>query len=236
MKTTIRDVYARQIFDSRANPTVCASVLLECGAVGTAMVPSGASTGIFEACEKRDGGGDYGGKGVTSAVRSARGELADAVRGIDASRQLHVDEALIAADGTNDKSRCGANAILAISLACARAAAQAYQIPLYRHLGGINARVLPRPMMNILNGGAHASNNVEIQEFMIVPHAETFCESMKMSTEVYHALGKLLAQRGLSRCVGDEGGFAPNLESDEQALELTKQKRPDLLENGGKKD
>lgn len=220
MKTTIKDVYARRVFDSRANPTVCASVLLECGAVGTAMVPSGASTGIYEACEKRDGGSEYCGKDVSAAVHSARTELADAVRGIDASRQLHVDEALIATDGSQDKSRCGANAILAVSLACARAAAQARQLPLYRHLGGIYARIMPRPMMNILNGGAHAGNNVEIQEFMIVPQTQSFCECMRMSTEVYHALGGLLRQRGLSRCVGDEGGYAPDLESDEQALEL----------------
>lgn len=220
MKTTIKDVYARRVFDSRANPTVCASVLLECGAVGTAMVPSGASTGIYEACEKRDGGSEYCGRDVSAAVHSARTELADAVRGIDAARQLHVDEALIAADGSQDKSRCGANAILAVSLACARAAAQARQLPLYRHLGGIYARVMPRPMMNILNGGAHAGNNVEIQEFMIVPQAKTFCECMRMSSEVYHALGDLLRRKGLSRCVGDEGGYAPDLESDEQALEL----------------
>ncbi len=219
--TRIKRVSGIQVFDSRANPTVGAQVELQCGAVGFASVPSGASTGKFEAHELRDGGEDYGGKGVTRAVDNIENEIATTLRGIDAASQLHLDNAMLSLDTTGRKAKLGANAMLAVSLAAARAAANAYAMPLYRWLGGQNADVLPRPMMNILNGGAHASNNVDIQEFMIVPSgAENFAEAMKMSTAVYHALGRLLRRVGLPTAVGDEGGFAPDLPGDEKALEL----------------
>ncbi len=219
--TRIKSVSGRQIFDSRGNPTVCARVVLACGAAGEAAVPSGASTGKFEAHELRDGGGSYNGKGVLRAVENIEADLEPAVRGMDAVNQQSVDNAMLALDTTGRKTKLGANAVLAVSLAAAHAAAKAYAMPLYRWLGGQNGCKLPVPMMNILNGGAHASNNVDIQEFMIVPSgAHDFAEAMKMSTEIYHALGKLLRSRGMSTAVGDEGGFAPDLSSDEKALEL----------------
>ncbi len=219
--TKISRICGRQIFDSRGNPTVSAEVTLVCGASGCAAVPSGASTGKFEAHELRDGGSAYLGKGVTKAVGNISSELAPALREVDAASQELVDRIMCTVDATDNKSRLGANAILAVSLASAKAAAAAYAMPLFRWLGGQSASVMPIPMMNILNGGAHASNNVDIQEFMIVPTgAESFAETMRMASEIYHSLGKLLHSRGLSVSVGDEGGFAPDLSSDEKALEL----------------
>jgi len=219
--TRIKSVSGRQIFDSRGNPTVGALVTLACGARGWAAVPSGASTGRFEAHELRDGGTDYNGKGVLRAVENIEADLEPALRGLDAASQLKIDNAMLALDTTGRKARLGANAVLAVSLAAAHAAAQAYAMPLYRWLGGQNAGLLPVPMMNILNGGAHASNNVDIQEFMIVPSgASDFAGAMKMAVEIYHSLGRLLRSRGLPTAVGDEGGFAPDLAGDEEALEL----------------
>ena len=213
---------ARQILDSRGNPTVEASVFLCDGTVGMASVPSGASTGIYEAHEKRDKDASrYGGLGVSDAVCSVCRTVSPAISGVCASEQYELDKLLLRLDGTENKSKLGANAILAVSLAVARAAANWYHIPLYRYLGGIDACRLPVPMMNILNGGAHASNNVEIQEFMIVPiGAPSFCEGLRAGSEIYHELGKLLRERSLTSTVGDEGGYAPDLESDEEALEL----------------
>ena len=213
---------ARQILDSRGNPTVEASVFLSDGTVGMASVPSGASTGIYEAHEKRDGDPTrYGGLGVCDAVCAVCRTISPAISGICASEQFELDSLLVRLDGTDNKSKLGANAILAVSLAVARAAANWYHIPLYKYLGGADACRLPVPMMNILNGGAHASNNVEIQEFMIVPiGAPNFSEGLRAGSEIYHTLGKILRERGLSKTVGDEGGYAPDLESDEQALEL----------------
>lgn len=213
---------ARQILDSRGNPTVEASVFLCDGTVGMASVPSGASTGIYEAHEKRDRDASrYGGLGVCDAVCNVCRTISPAISGICACEQFELDSLLVRLDGTENKSKLGANAILAVSLAVARAAANWYHIPLYRYLGGIDACRLPVPMMNILNGGAHASNNVEIQEFMIVPiGCESFSEGLRAGSEIYHALGKLLRERGLSSTVGDEGGYAPDLENDERALEL----------------
>ena len=213
---------AREILDSRGNPTVEATVVLEGDAVGVASAPSGASTGSFEAHESRDGDtARYGGRGVTAAVAAVNGQIASALCDKNAGDQQEIDRLLIALDGTKNKHRLGANAMLAVSLAVARAAAGFYHMPLYRYLGGTNARTLPVPMMNILNGGAHAANNVDIQEFMILPvGAPSFSEALRWGSEVYHALGKLLRARGLSTTVGDEGGFAPNLESDEEALTL----------------
>lgn len=213
---------AREILDSRGNPTVEASVFLADGSVGMASVPSGASTGIYEAAEKRDGNPErYGGKGVNGAVSAVNRVISPSISGVSACEQHELDKLLMRLDGTDNKSKLGANAILAVSLATARAAANWYHIPLYRYLGGISACRLPVPMMNILNGGAHASNNVEIQEFMIVPHGiESFSEALRAGSEIYHALGKLLKKKELTTTVGDEGGYAPNLESDEQALDL----------------
>ena len=221
-KLTIRSVSGREILDSRGNPTVEATVLLDCGAVGRAAAPSGASTGRFEAHELRDGDPDrYGGKGVQRAVQNIGGALSAALAGRDAADQAAVDAALCAADGTADKSNLGANAILAVSLASARAAAAALGLPLYRFLGGAAARVLPVPMMNILNGGAHAANTVDVQEFMVMPvGAPSFREGLRWCAEVYHALHAQLKARGLSTAVGDEGGFAPDLDGDGPALEL----------------
>ncbi len=217
----IEQVQARQIVDSRGNPTVEVDVRLSSGAVGRAAVPSGASTGEFEAVELRDGGGAYGGKGVTTAVANANGELADAVRGRDASDQAGLDGAMIELDGTPNKGRLGANAILGISLATAKAAATDAGLPLWRALGGDGARVLPVPMMNVLNGGAHADNKVDFQEFMVVPvGAVSFAEGLRTGAEVFHALKRTLGARGLGTAVGDEGGFAPNLDSNEAALEV----------------
>ena len=217
----IERVHARQILDSRGNPTVEVDVELRSGARGRAAVPSGASTGEFEATELRDGGERWGGKGVSKAVAHVDGEIAGAVRGLDAREQAALDDALIALDGTPNKSRLGANAILGTSLAVAHAQAAEEGVPLWRYLGGEDARVLPVPMMNVLNGGAHADNSVDFQEFMVVPHgAPTFSECLRMGVEVFHALARTLHARGLSTTVGDEGGFAPDLSSNEEALSM----------------
>jgi enolase len=213
---------AREILDSRGNPTVEATVFLADGTVGVASVPSGASTGIYEACELRDGDRKrYGGKGVSNAAANVGKIISPALSGVYSSEQTEIDRILCDLDGTENKSRLGANAILAVSMAAARAAANWYHLPLYRYLGGASTERLPIPMMNILNGGAHASNNVEIQEFMIAPiGAATFSEALRMGSEIYHALGKILRSEGFSGSVGDEGGYAPNLKNDEEALEL----------------
>ncbi|HMM30748.1 MAG TPA: phosphopyruvate hydratase [Clostridia bacterium] len=217
----IASVEALEILDSRGNPTMETVVTLENGAAGVGGVPSGASTGTFEAVELRDGGARYNGKGVQRAVNNANGPLFEAVRGLDARDTALVDGALIAADGTDNKGALGANAILSISLAAANAAANALHIPLYRFLGGTAANTLPVPMMNIINGGAHASNNVDVQEFMIMPTgAPSFSEGLRRSAEVFHKLGSILKSRGMSTGVGDEGGYAPNLGADEEAIEL----------------
>jgi enolase len=219
--SAIELVHARQILDSRGNPTVEVDVQLASGARGRAAVPSGASTGEFEATELRDGGSDWGGKGVTRAVANVDGEIAAAVRGLDAEDQRGVDRALIELDGTPNKSRLGANAILGVSLANAHAAAAEHGEPLWRHLGGAGAGLLPVPMMNVLNGGAHADNKVDFQEFMVVPcGAESFSRCLQMGAEVFHALKGTLHDRGLSTAVGDEGGFAPDLGSNEEALKM----------------
>ena len=222
MRTTIQSVHAREILDSRGNPTVEAAVTLEDGTTAAAAVPSGASTGAFEALELRDGDQTrYGGKGVRKAVEHVNMELYTAVKGQDASQTAALDACMCALDGTPDKSRLGANAILAVSLASARAAARSLRLPLYRFLGGAAADTLPVPMMNILNGGAHAANNIDIQEFMIMPvGAPCFSEGLRMCAEVFHALGSLLKQQGHAASVGDEGGYAPNLQSDEEALQM----------------
>lgn len=218
----IEKVVGREIIDSRGNPTVEAEVYLAGGTVGRGAAPSGASTGEFEALELRDGNKDrFGGKGVSKAVENINITINEALKGIDASDIYAVDGAMLAADGTKDKSNLGANAILAVSIAAVRAAATALQIPLYRLLGGVNGNRLPVPMMNILNGGAHASNNVDIQEFMILPvGAKSFKEGLRWCSEVYHCLKGLLKERNLSVAVGDEGGFAPDLESEEQVLDI----------------
>jgi enolase len=217
----IERVHARQILDSRGNPTVEVEIGLRSGAHGHAAVPSGASTGEFEATELRDGGEAWGGKGVTRAVGNVNGEIAGAVAGLDAADQQGLDAALVALDGTPNKSRLGANAILGVSLAVAHAQAAEEGLALWRYLGGEGARVLPVPMMNVLNGGAHADNKVDFQEFMIVPcGAPTFSECLRMGTEVFHALKRTLHERGLSTAVGDEGGFAPDLDSNEDALKM----------------
>jgi len=217
----IVSIHGREILDSRGNPTIEAEVLLSSGAYGRAAVPSGASTGIYEAHELRDGEGRYGGKGVLKAVESVNTELADRLAGEDALDQGAVDRAMIELDGTENKSRLGANAILAVSLANAHAAADECGLPLYRYLGGAAAHVLPVPMMNILNGGEHADNNVDLQEFMVMPMGATsFGEGLRMGVEVFHALKGVCKSRGLNTAVGDEGGFAPDLESNEKALEL----------------
>lgn len=219
--TNIRQIFARQIFDSRGNPTVEAQVLLENGVTASAAVPSGASTGQYEAVELRDEADIYGGKSVFTAVSHVNRDINDALRGFDIFNQTALDRKMLEIDGTENKSNLGANAILAVSLAAARTAAAACHMPLYRYLGGAAAMTLPVPMLNVLNGGAHANNNVEIQEFMIVPiGAPTFTKAMEMSTRVYHSLGHILKESGLGTTVGDEGGFAPNLDSDEQALQL----------------
>jgi len=216
----IADVRARQILDSRGNPTVEVDVLLESGAVGRAAVPSGASTGVHEAVELRDGGEAYGGKGVTKAVANANGELREAVRGREASEQEELDRALIELDGTPNKGRLGANAILGVSLAVAKAAAADAEQPLFRYLGGDGATTLPVPMLNVINGGVHAANSIDLQEFMVVPlEADSFADALRIGAEVHHALEKVLGDRGLATGVGDEGGFAPDLESSEAAIE-----------------
>ena len=220
--TTIVDIAAREILDSRGNPTIEADVTLSSGATGRAAVPSGASTGEHEALELRDGDADrYGGKGVQLAVESVEERIAPALTGMVANDQMSIDRAMIALDGTPNKGKLGANAILSVSMATARAAAMDAGMPLYRYLGGPMARVLPVPMMNILNGGAHATNTVDFQEYMIVPvGADNFAEALRMGTEVFHALKKVLVKRKLSTGVGDEGGFAPDLASDEDALKV----------------
>ncbi len=219
--SVIENVHGREVFDSRGNPTVEVEVELDSGAMGRAMVPSGASTGAFEAVELRDGGDRLMGKGVLTAVGFVNGELADTVIGLDAIDQRGVDTALISADGTDNKSRVGANAILGISLATARAAATELEIPLWRHVGGANAHVLPVPMMNVLNGGEHADNSVDYQEFMFVPvGAASFSEAMRWGIEAYHVLRRVLHDKGLSTGIGDEGGFAPDLGSNEEAVQL----------------
>ena len=217
----ILDVYGREVLDSRGNPTVEVEVVLEDGSFGRAMVPSGASTGAFEACELRDGDkGRYLGKGVSQAVEHVNNECANAVVGLDAFDQRAIDAALITADGTPNKTKLGANAILGVSLAVARAAAESAGLSLYQYLGGVNAHLLPTPMMNILNGGVHADNNVDFQEFMIMPvGAPSFAEGLRWCAEVFHALASILKAKGLATSVGDEGGFAPNLSSDEETIE-----------------
>ena len=216
----IEKVHGRQILDSRGNPTVEVDVLLKSGAAGRAAVPSGASTGEFEAVELRDGGDAWAGKGVSQAVANVNGEIAQTVAGIDAADQSALDRAMIDLDGTSNKARLGANAILGVSLAGAQAAAAELGQPLWRYLGGEAAHVLPVPMMNVLNGGAHADNKVDFQEFMVVPvGAPTFAEAVRTGAEVFHALKRTLHERGLATAVGDEGGFAPDLDSNEAALE-----------------
>jgi len=217
----ITTISGRQVLDSRGNPTVEVEVGLESGAAGRAIVPSGASTGAFEAVELRDGGDAWRGKGVATAVGNVNGELRQAVLGRDATDQRGLDQAMIDVDGTDNKGRLGANALLGISLATAHAAAADRGLPLYRYLGGANAHVLPVPMMNVLNGGEHADNNVDLQEFMVMPvGAASFSEGLRWGVETYHTLAGILRDRGLSTAVGDEGGFAPDLASNEQAIEL----------------
>jgi enolase len=218
--SSIKRVNGRWILDSRGNPTVEVDVELESGALGRAAVPSGASTGVHEAVELRDGGAEWGGKGVAKAVANVDGEIAAAVRGLDATDQEGLDRRLIDLDGTENKGRLGANAILGVSLAAAKAAAADSGQPLYRYLGGESATTLPVPMLNVINGGAHAANSIDLQEFMVVPvGAGTFAEGLRIGTEVYHALKQVLGDRGLATGVGDEGGFAPDLESSEAAIE-----------------
>ncbi len=218
----ITEVYAREILDSRGNPTVEVEVCLDDGYVGRAAVPSGASTGVHEAVELRDGDKErYLGKGVTKAVDNVNDIIADALIGLEATRQTEIDEMLVRLDGTPNKGRLGANAILGVSMAVARAAASSVGLPLYLYLGGVAAKELPVPMMNILNGGEHADNNVDIQEFMIMPvGAKSFSEALRMNAEIYHNLKALLKEKGLSTALGDEGGFAPNLKSNEEAIEV----------------
>jgi len=220
--TTIVDVYAREILDSRGNPTVEAEVMLADGTVGRAAVPSGASTGSYEALELRDGDPDrYGGKGVEKAVANINDTIGPELEGLDATMQMEIDNIMIELDGTPNKEKLGANAILAVSLACAKAAAESLGLPLYRYIGGTWAHVLPVPLMNILNGGAHADNNVDIQEFMIAPvGAVTFREALRMGAEVFHSLRSVVRKKGLNTAVGDEGGIAPDLKSNEEALDL----------------
>jgi enolase len=220
--TEIVDVRGREIIDSRGNPTVEVDVTLACGAMGRAAVPSGASTGTREALELRNKRAKrYGGKGVTTAVTNVNTTIAKGILGMDAADQIALDHAMIAMDGTANKSKLGANAMLGVSMAATRAAAQAFGLPLYRYLGGVNARVLPIPMMNVINGGAHAANNLDIQEFMIIPFgAKTFSKALQMGAETFHALKKILKAKGLNTAVGDEGGFAPDLGSNEEALAL----------------
>ena len=220
----IRDIYAREILDSRGNPTLEVEVLVGENIIGRASVPSGASTGKYEAVELRDGEARYGGKGVQQAVEHVNDQLAKAIIGTNVFQQAYIDRLLIKADGSANKGNLGANALLGVSLAAAHAAANALQIPLYQYLGGVNAKTLPMPMMNILNGGAHADNTLDIQEFMIIPvGGATFKEQLRMCAEVYHSLRSLLKERGLNTAVGDEGGFAPDLPDTRSALLLLKE-------------
>ncbi|MCX7793501.1 MAG: enolase, partial [Thermodesulfovibrionales bacterium] len=217
----IVDVFAREILDSRGNPTVEVEVVLDSGAIGIAKVPSGASTGQNEALELRDGGKRYLGKGVLNAIRNVMEEIAPRIRGLESSMQSDIDRLLIELDGTENKSRLGANAILGVSMAVARASAVESGLPLYKYLGGVNAKVLPVPMMNIINGGAHADNNLDIQEFMIMPvRFESFSEALRAGAEIFHTLKKILKKEGLNTAVGDEGGFAPDLKSNTEAISL----------------
>lgn len=219
--STIEDIIGREVLDSRGNPTVEVEVVLISGAKGRAIVPSGASTGQFEAVELRDGGDRYGGKGVAKAVGNVNGEIRDEVIGRDGLDQRGLDQALVDLDGTDNKGRLGANALLGVSLATARAAADHFDLPLFRYVGGVNAHVLPVPMMNVLNGGMHAANNVDLQEFMVMPvGAASFSEALAWGSQTYHVLKKLLGDRGLATAVGDEGGFAPDLSSNEQAVQI----------------
>ncbi len=220
--TAIIDIIGREVLDSRGNPTVEVDVILEDGSFGRAAVPSGASTGAHEAVELRDGDKKrYGGKGVLKAVDAVNGEIFEAIGGLEAENQIHIDKTMIALDGTPNKSRLGANAILGVSLAVAKAAAEANTLPLYRYVGGTNARILPVPMMNVLNGGVHADNPIDFQEFMIVPYgASTFADAVRMGAETFHALKKALSDAGLNTNVGDEGGFAPNLQTATEALDF----------------
>ena len=222
--TAIVDIIGREILDSRGNPTVEVDVVLADGSGGRAGVPSGASTGTHEAVELRDGGARYLGKGVRNAVEAVNGELFDALSGMDAEAQVKIDETMIALDGTPNKGRLGANAILGVSLAVAKAAAMANHLPLYRYVGGTAARLLPVPMMNIINGGVHADNPIDFQEFMIVPlGAASFAEALRAGSEIFHTLRAALKAAGLNTNVGDEGGFAPNLPSAEAALDFLTQ-------------
>jgi enolase len=219
--TTIVDVLAREVLDSRGNPTVEAEVVLESGVTGRAMVPSGASTGTHEALELRDGGARYVGKGVQGAVKNVREVIAEEIIGLDVTDQTGIDRLMLALDGTENKSKLGGNAILAVSLASAKAAATALGMPLYRYLGGANAKTLPVPLMNVINGGKHADNAVDFQEFMIVPVGfETFSEGLRAGVETFHALKKVLSSKGYNTNVGDEGGFAPDLKNNREALDL----------------
>ncbi|WP_088104149.1 phosphopyruvate hydratase [Halalkalibacter urbisdiaboli] len=218
--TTITDIYAREVLDSRGNPTVEVEVYLESGAMGRALVPSGASTGEYEAVELRDGGERYMGKGVLKAVQNVNDVIAPELIGFDALDQLGIDQLMIELDGTSNKGKLGANAILGVSMAVAHAAAEALGVPLYVYLGGFSAKQLPVPMMNIINGGEHADNNVDIQEFMVMPvGAENFREALRMGAEIFHNLKSVLKSKGYNTAVGDEGGFAPNLSSNEEALQ-----------------
>jgi enolase len=229
--SSIEHIVGREVLDSRGNPTVEVEVFLATGAKGRAIVPSGASTGTFEAVELRDGDDRYGGKGVRTAVDHVNGEILDALLGMEALDQRGVDAELIDHDGTDNKARLGANAILGVSLATAKAAADELELPLYRYVGGSNAHVLPVPMMNVVNGGAHADNNVDVQEFMIVPvGAPSYGEALRWGTETYHVLKTLLHERGLSTALGDEGGFAPNLSSNEEAVQVL----VEAIERGGR--
>jgi enolase len=217
----IIEVFGREVLDSRGNPTVEVEVLTDCGAFGRAIVPSGASTGSREALELRDGGDRYFGKGVTSAITNIQEKIAECIIGLDVTDQRFIDNRMIDLDGTDNKHSLGANAILGVSMACAKAAANALGLPLYRYLGGVNAYQMPLPMMNILNGGEHADNTVDFQEFMIMPvGAETFSESLHMGSRVFHTLRAVLKEKGLNTSVGDEGGFAPSLDSNEEAIQL----------------
>jgi enolase len=231
--SAIAEVHARQILDSRGNPTVEVDVRLESGALGRAAVPSGASTGVHEAVELRDQGEAYAGKGVLQAVGNVEGEIAAAVRGLEAGEQEAIDRRLIELDGTPNKGRLGANAILGVSLATAKAAAVEAGVSLFRYLGGSEARTLPVPMLNVINGGAHAQNSIDLQEFMLVPAgAESFHEAVQIGSEVFHALRSLLHERGFATAVGDEGGFAPDLDSSEQAIEVVLE----AAEQAGRRD
>ena len=219
--SSIEHILAREVLDSRGNPTVEVEVFLDSGAKGRAIVPSGASTGMFEAVELRDGDGRFGGKGVRRAVDNVNGEILDALLGMEALDQRGIDMELLSLDGTDNKARLGANALLGVSLATAKAAADELELPLYRYVGGANAHVLPVPMMNVINGGAHADNNVDLQEFMLMPiGAASWSEALQWGTETYHVLKGILHDRGLSTAVGDEGGFAPDLASNEEAIRI----------------